>query len=98
MNPGTYTRYLRSGCPGLNLSEVRFDLMLIAGRHAIGNSPLLKGWQQEYMKAYGSMPPQEKVMDFLVSIARNESIPMQNKQAELRLLDQMQRFSPGTMQ
>lgn len=72
--------------------------MLIAGRHAIGNSPFLQGWQQEYIKAHGSMPPQEKVIDFLVSVARNESIPMQNKQAELRLLDQMQRFSPGIAQ
>jgi len=53
--------------------------MLIAGRHAIGNSPFLQGWQQEYMKAHGSMPPQEKVIDFLVSVARNESIPIQNK-------------------
>jgi hypothetical protein len=33
-------------------------------------------------------------MDFLTSVVRNESIPMQNKQAELRLLDQMQRFTP----
>jgi len=68
--------------------------MLIAGRFAIGNSPFLQGWQQEYMKSHGSMPPQDKVMDFLTSVVRNESIPMQNKQAELRLLDQMQRFTP----
>ncbi len=46
------------------------------------------------MKAHGSMPPDNKVVDFLQSVARNESIPMQNKQAELRLLDQMQRFTP----
>jgi hypothetical protein len=46
------------------------------------------------MKAHGSMPSQDKVMDFLTSVVRNESIPMQNKQAELRLLDQMQRFAP----
>jgi hypothetical protein len=68
--------------------------MLIAGRYAVGNSPFLSGWQQEYMKAHGSMPPQNKVMDFLTSIARNESIPVQNKQAELRMLDQMQKFAP----
>ena len=53
--------------------------MLIAGRFAVGNSPFLRGWQQEYMKAHGSMPPQDKVMDFLTSVVRNESIPMQNK-------------------
>jgi hypothetical protein len=69
-------------------------LMLIAGRYAVGGSPFLEGWKQEYMKAQGSMPPPEKVMDFLVSVIRNESIPMQNKQAEIRMLDQMQRFSP----
>ena len=68
--------------------------MLIAGRYAVGNSPFLQGWQEEYMKAQGSIPPPEKVMDFLTSVVRNESIPMQNKQAELRLLDQMQRFGP----
>jgi hypothetical protein len=68
--------------------------MLFAGRYAISNSPFLQGWQQEYMKAHGSMPPDNKVVDFLQSVARNESIPMQNKQAELRLLDQMQRFTP----
>jgi transposase-like protein len=68
--------------------------MLIAGRFAVGNSPFLRGWQQEYMKAHGSMPPQDKVMDFLTSVVQNESIPMQNKQAELRMLDQMQRFAP----
>lgn len=74
-----------------------FVLMLIAGRYAIGNSPFLEGWKQEYMKAQGSMPPAEKVMDFLVSVVRNESIPMQNKQAEVRLLDQMQRFGSEGM-
>jgi hypothetical protein len=68
--------------------------MLIAGRFAVGNSPFLRGWQQEYMKAHGSMPSQDKVMNFLTSVVQNESIPMQNKQAELRLLDQMQRFAP----
>jgi hypothetical protein len=46
------------------------------------------------MKAHGSMPPQDKVMDFLTSVIQNESIPMQNKQAELRMLDQMQKFTP----
>ena len=40
------------------------------------------------------MPPPEKVMDFLTSVIRNESIPMQNKQAEIRMLEQMQRFRP----
>jgi hypothetical protein len=68
--------------------------MLIAGRYAINNSPFLEGWKQEYMKAQGSMPPPEKVMEFLTSVVQNESIPIQNKQAELRLLDQMQRFGP----
>ena len=66
--------------------------MLIAGRFAVGNSPFLKGWQQEYMKAHGSMPTQDKVINFLESVIRNESIPIQNKQAELRMLDQMQKF------
>ena len=68
--------------------------MLLAGRYAMANSPFLQGWQQEYMKAHGSIPPQNKVMDFLTSVVQNESIPLQNKQAELRLLDQMQRFAP----
>ena len=66
--------------------------MLIAGRYSIGNSPFLQGWQQEYMKAHGSMPTQDKVINFLESVIRNESIPIQNKQAELRMLDQMQKF------
>ncbi len=35
--------------------------MLLAGRYAMANSPFLQGWQQEYMKAHGSMPPQNKV-------------------------------------
>jgi hypothetical protein len=68
--------------------------MLIAGRYAINNSPFLEGWKQEYMKAQGSMPPPEKVMEFLTSVVQNESIPIQNKQAEFRLLNQMQRFGP----
>ena len=71
-----------------------FVLMLSAGRFAVGGSPFLEGWKQEYMKAQGSMPPPEKVMDFLTSVIRNESIPMQNKQAEIRMLEQMQRFGP----
>jgi hypothetical protein len=70
----------------------RFIVMLIAGRYSVGGSPFLEGWKQEYMKAQGSMPPPNKVMDFLVSVVRNESIPMQDKQAEIRMLDQMQRF------
>ena len=69
--------------------------MLFAGRHMIGNSPFLQGWQQEYMKAHGSMPPTNKVLDFLTEVIGNQSIPIQNKQVEMRLLDQMQRFNPG---
>ena len=61
----------------------------------IGNSPFLQGWQQEYMKAHGSMPPTNKVLDFLTEVIDNQSIPTQNKQVEMRLLDQMQRFNPG---
>ena len=69
--------------------------MLFAGRHMIGNSLFLQGWQQEYMKAHGSMPPTNKVLDFLTEVIDNQSIPTQNKQVEMRLLDQMQRFNPG---
>ena len=69
--------------------------MLFAGRYMIGNSPFLQGWQQEYMKAHGSMPPTNKVLDFLTEVIDNQSIPTQNKQVEMRLLDQMQRFNPG---
>ena len=61
----------------------------------IGNSPFLQGWQQEYMKAHGSMPPTNKVLDFLTEVIDNQAIPTQNKQVEMRLLDQMQRFNPG---
>ena len=70
--------------------------MFIAGRPVVGGSPFLQGWQQEYMKAHGSMPSKEKVFEFLLSVANNNSIPMQNKQSELRMLDQMQRFAPET--
>lgn len=66
--------------------------MLIAGRYALGNSPFLQGWQQEYAKAYGTMPPPDKVIDFLTSVVNNQSIPLANKQADIRLLDQMQKF------
>ena len=69
--------------------------MLFAGRYMIGNSPFLQGWQQEYMKAQGSMPPTNKVLDFLTEVIDNQAIPTQNKQVEMRLLDQMQRFNPG---
>ena len=69
--------------------------MLFAGRYMIGNSPFLQGWQQEYMKAHGSMPPTNKVLDFLTEVIDNQSIPIQNKQVEMRLLEQMQRFNPG---
>jgi len=62
--------------------------MLLAGRYAITNSPFLQGWQQEYMKAHGSMPSLDKTKDFLISVIRNESIPIQNKQAEINLLNQ----------
>jgi len=68
--------------------------MLIAGRYSISNSPFLQGWQQEYMKAHGSMPSQDKVISFLESIVNNESIPVIKKQADIRLLNQMQKFAP----
>ena len=48
--------------------------MLFAGRHMIGNSPFLQGWQQEYMKAHGSMPPTNKVLDFLTEVIDNQAI------------------------
>jgi len=63
--------------------------MLLAGRYAMTNSPFLQGWQQEYMKAQGSMPSMDKTKEFLMSVIRNKSIPMQNKQAEINLLNQM---------
>ena len=69
--------------------------MFIAGRPVVGNSPFLQGWQQEYMKAHGSIPPKEKVFEFLLSVVNNNGIPMQNKQAEIRMLDQMQKFDPA---
>jgi len=68
--------------------------MLIAGRYSISNSPFLQGWQQEYMKAHGSMPSQDKVISFLESVVNNESIPVIKKQADIRLLNQMQKFAP----
>ena len=64
--------------------------MLIAGRYAITNSPFLQGWQQEYMKAYGSMPSMDKVQKFLLEVVNNPMIAPQDKQVEMNLLNQMQ--------
>ena len=64
--------------------------MLIAGRYAMTNSPFLQGWQQEYMKAHGSMPSMDKVQKFLLEVINNPMIAPQNKQAEMNLLNQMQ--------
>lgn len=64
--------------------------MLIAGRYAMTNSPFLQGWQQEYMKANGTMPSMDKVQKFLLEVVNNPMIAPEHKQAEINMLNQMQ--------
>jgi hypothetical protein len=52
--------------------------MLLAGRYAINNNinwnPIVKRWQEDYVKTHGSMPSENEAIEFLRSLHAKQAL------------------------